>query len=531
MNIFLNQVGFLPNSKKTAVITEKADEFKVVSNDKIVFNGKISPLGFDEASGDDVYLLDFSELETAGTYQIKVNDSLSCKFEISPKIFNPLHNTMIKALYFQRCGCELKEEHAGIFKHGICHTEKSVLLEDPEVFIDTTGGWHDAGDYGRYITPAATTIAHLLYAYKLFPGAFKESLNIPESENQIDDVINECKYELDWMLKMQDKNGGVYHKLTSFTHANFVMPEYDKKQMIVFPVSSMATAAYVGSMALAYDVFKDIDKEYAEKLLESSKLSYSWLDKNPDFIGFENPKGCNTGEYGDSSDLDERFWAAAEMYKATGESKYLDDFMKLKELDFSKTDLGWGSVSGFGSLSYILNPNANEKIKDELKELFASKANEIKAISASGKYGVTLPSSGYKWGSNMTVCVNGMQLIINHLLNEDKSSIDIASGNLDYLLGKNALGYSYVTGFGENAYRNPHNRPTVADGIDECIAGFVSGGPNGTPQDEKAEWMIVPGTPPMKCYLDIWECYSLNEITIYWNSPAIFITAYFYHND
>ena len=97
---------------------------------------------------------------------------------------------------------------------------------------------------------------------------------------------------------------------------------------------------------------------------------------------------------------------------------------------------------------------------------------------------------------------------------------------MDYILGVNAAGYSYVTGIGEHSFRNPHNRVTVADGIEETIPGFVSGGPNACPVDEKAEWLIEPGTPPMKCYLDIWECYSLNEITIYWNSPAIFVSAF-----
>ena len=113
-----------------------------------------------------------------------------------------------------------------------------------------------------------------------------------------------------------------------------------------------------------------------------------------------------------------------------------------------------------------------------------------------------------------------------YVLDNQKEYEDAAIQQMDYILGVNAADYSYITGAGAHAFRHPHNRVTEADGIDDTIPGYVSGGPNGKPADEKAEWLILPGTPPMKCYLDIWECYSLNEITIYWNSPAIFTTAF-----
>lgn len=103
---------------------------------------------------------------------------------------------------------------------------------------------------------------------------------------------------------------------------------------------------------------------------------------------------------------------------------------------------------------------------------------------------------------------------------------EVMQAQIDYLLGKNITGYSFVTGFGEHAYRHPHLRTTAADGIDDPMAGWVSGGPNGKPGDELAIKMIPAGTPPMKCYLDREECYSLNEMTIYWNSSAVFVTAY-----
>ncbi len=356
------------------------------------------------------------------------------------------------------------------------------------------------------------------------------------------DVLNECRYELEWMLKMQEEEGGAYHKLTSAKHADFMMPQEDKSQFYLFPVSSMATADYAASMALASRVYAAYDKDFAEKMLQAAKKAWQWLEKHPEYVGFQNPEQCNTGEYGDVCDKDERLWAAAEMLAATGEDRYAQALQELSRENLGKTDFGWTDVSGLASMAILTDKKKQvaEELREEYRTIVLQEAQRLVKISQESGYLAAMQPEDYVWGSNMVVLNRGMLLVLACILleqEEQTSSADsrrqkeqyeeTALAQLHYLLGTNAVGYSYVTGYGENAYKNPHNRPTACDGIDLPMPGWVSGGPSGIPYDEIAIEKIPQGTPPMKCYLDDVRCYSLNEITIYWNSPAVFVTAYF----
>lgn len=566
MRVYINQSGYMPESKKTAVIavsgkgaeTEKplAPQVYICAKDsgECVFCCDAVYVGFDEASEDEVWQADFSELTAEGRYYVKTEDAWSYSFEIGQNIYRDLNKLLCKALYFQRCGMPLEEKYAGVFARKGCHSEKAVLLDDyvnlvakgaketaedfaafakaggdawNVPFFDVSGGWHDAGDFGRYPTAAATALAHILYAWQWFPESFAESLNIPESGNGMPDILNECLYELRWLLKVQMDDGSVSHKLTSMRHANFVMPCKDKRQMILFPPSTMAAGAFAAVMALASRVYEPYAPDFCEQALCAAQKAYTWLAAHPEFIGFENPKGCNTGGYEDTDDNDERLWAAAELYGTTGELCYLHDAENYFEKASDKSALGWTDVSGLAGWAFFdMKDECSNGLREKFKQSFIASADELLQTSAACGYGAAMKNEDYGWGSNMVVLNRGMVLASAYKLTGKKDYKTAAQQQMDYLLGVNAVGYSYVTGVGENAFKNPHNRVTVSDGIDETIPGFVSGGPNRNPCDEKAEWLVEPGTPPMKCYLDVWECYSLNEITIYWNSPAIFLAAF-----
>lgn len=562
MRIHLNQAGYFPKSKKTAVLamdTCSADlrgkRYTVrifdsrgycIAMKHPVYYGK------DSNAGDYVWHVDFSDITKEGTYWLEDEEgNCSCRFRIFDGIYSDIAWLLCKALYFQRCGMELTEEYAGVFRRGSCHTRPAVRFEDYEKALrgekvpefEVTGGWHDAGDFGRYSTAAATALAHILYAYQFFPESFKNELKISESGNGMPDVLNECMYELRWLLKMQMEDGGVCHKLTSMRHANFIMPDQDGRQLILFPVSSVATADFAAVMALASRVYERYDRCFSGCMIKAALRAWKWLDTHPEFIGFENPEGCNTGEYADSDDRDERMWAAAELYCSTGDIYYRKLTEKLYEMltreKKDMTAMGWADISGFtgwciiaDSLRYdstgrcIGKWENSDSLYSGYRESFLAEADKIVALSKRSAYGVAMETGDYKWGSNMTVLNRAMVMTTAWLLASDDRYAQCALAQMDYILGKNAAGYSYITGVGDHAFQNPHNRVTVADGIEETIPGFISGGPNAQPVDEKAEWLIAPDTPPMKCYLDIWECYSLNEITIYWNSPAIFTSAF-----
>lgn len=547
MAILCNQVGYLPQGRKTAVLTA-GERFKVMrvktgaAQDggsaqmqvgQIVMEGTARDAGVDAASGDHVRVADFTTLTQDGTYYVQ-NELGECShcFRIGQDVYLAIQKDMTKALYYQRCGCGLQEAYAGVYAHPDCHTQTAVLWNDHSVRKEVRGGWHDAGDYGRYISPAAVAVGHLLYAFWLFPESFEDSLHIPESGNGVPDVLNECRYELEWMLKMQDEEGGAYHKLTSERHADFIMPEEDHAQFYLFPVSSMATADYAASMALASRVYRAYDSGFADRLYEAAAKACGWLDRHPEYVGFRNPESCNTGEYDDVCDLDERLWAAAEMLVTTGEQKYQEQVDRLLQEELTKTDFGWTDVSGFAALAILTDASHKASAESEavLRHAVLTEADRLAAVAAQSGYGVAMEPEDYVWGSNMVVLNRGMLLVLAALAagQEDRKLVyeQTALAQMDYLLGMNAVDYSYVTGYGERAYRNPHNRPTECDGIELPMPGWVSGGPFKTPCDEVGREQIPEGTPPMKCYLDHAACYSLNEITIYWNTPAIFVTAY-----
>ncbi len=525
--IFVNQAGYKPQDKKTAVMPFPCDRFDVVNeNGDIVFSGNTRHFGVDTQSGDDVYTADFSALDTDGRYRINADGKTSAIFEIGADVNQPVLKSIMKALYFLRCGNELCEKHAGDYRHAECHTEKAVLWDDNSVSLDVTGGWHDAGDYGRYVTAGVCALSHILNAYLMFPQLEKLVLDIPESGNGVPDILNECRVELEWILKMQRSDGGVYHKATTKMHAPFVMPEDDKAQMYVFPVSSMAVADTAAICALAARIYA-FDREFSERLTKAAFLSYDWLEKNPEFIGFKNPEGCNTGPYGERDDISNRFWAAVEMYVLTGYEKYHEDMKRYLKEGVYLTALGYGDVGGFGALSYIrFAENKDKQIAAEFADAFINRAEELAKVSDNCGYGASMSEHDYHWGSNMELLKYGMTFAIADYITGGKKYIGYAKKQADYLLGVNAMGISYVTGTGEYRCNYPHLRPAHADGVEECIPGMVSGGPNRFPGDPDAKILIPEGTPPMKCFADDVGCYSLNEITIYWNSPAIFLFGY-----
>lgn len=511
-----------------AVMTEECPSFQVKDMEgKVCFEGVWVCFGEDALSGDTVYQGDFSALNIPGRYRIETEKGVSASFSIGETAYDKLMYDMMRGFYFLRCGCVLEEKHAGKFTHAACHTSLSSEWHNHDVKKQVLGGWHDAGDYGRYVTPGAVALCHLLYAFAFYPDVFETlHLNIPESGNHLPDILNECKWELDWLLQMQREDGAVYHKLTTAQHAPFVMPEEDKADLFLLPVTTVASADFAAICALASRIYRPYDEVYADTLLRAAEKTYQWLNENPWFLPTQNPMGCGTGGYYERDDLSNRFWAAAEMYATTGKEMYYQQMKRLKALPFPPLALGWGEVGGFGALALLsCKFPVEEALLDELKQSVIRQAEKLADIADRCGYKAAMEEMHYCWGSNMILMMHGMLFCLADRLEGKKRFRQYAHNQLDVLMGVNAMGISYVTGNGDYAYNNPHLRPAYADGIEESIPGMVSGGPNRRPGDAVAREMIQPGTPPMKSYIDHWGSYSMNEITIYWNSPAVFVLA------
>ncbi|MBE5843227.1 MAG: hypothetical protein E7302_03470 [Butyrivibrio sp.] len=539
--IYTNQVGFLPTGEKMAILSFDSPEFKLVDDSQqTVFEGKTSHFGRDDISGEDTYVADFSSFAGQGRFKVIAGDTESVSFDISNKAYDKLMKDICKCFYYLRCGHGLSKEYAGKFYHEPCHLSKATVYGEDTDPVDVSGGWHDAGDYGRYSTAGAVAVAHLLYGVRLYKNLLNVKFDIPAEKcekGEYPDILAEVKVELDFLMKMQRENGSVWHKVTTFNHADFIMPEEDKGELFLFSVSSLATADIAAVFALAHTIYKDYDSEYAKLLLERSLKAYEWLVANPEPLLFKNAEGSNTGEYPEPEDYSNRFWAACALYEATREKKYYEDalFQREKLIIYDNDDsfkgyqgniftcFGWADVAGLGSLSLLLT-NQKTELKEYVRNCFALEAARLCDNAARNGFNLCMKREDFIWGSNMELLKYLMVLSVANYLEPKDEYLNVISSGIDYILGCNSMDVSYVTGNGERAFKNPHLRPTAVDDIEDPWPGLVSGGPNVGLQDERAR-MLPKNLPPMKCYIDHVDCYSLNEITIYWNSPLVFILA------
>lgn len=515
-SIITNQVGYKPNAKKTAVFRDtNGGSFSVVNADtnEVVYTGNMEGPKSNASAGETNFTGDFSSVTAPGKYIVKA-DGLddSYAFEIGENVYNNLLDASVKMLYLQRCGTEVKDADFG---HPSCHDTMATIYQTNQQ-IDVNGGWHDAGDYGRYIVAAAKSVADLLYAYQTAPNMYSDDLGIPESGNGTPDILDEVRYELEWMLKMQDQSdGGVYHKVSCDTFPGYVMPEEETKPLIVMPKSTTATADFAASMALAYEFYKDIDSTFANKCLEAAKKAYGWAKANPN-VTYKNPADVVTGEYGDKITADELYWAAAQMYRATGDRSYIDGISVKKGLD-------WATVGDYGNIAILTMKDINKNDSDLVSNASAailSQADTFLGLSNSNPYGSTLDE--YNWGSNMTLANAGIVLGLAYNITGDSKYLDAANAQLNYLLGTNPNGASFMTGYGTVSPQNPHHRPSMAVG--KAMPGMLVGGVNSNLEDSAAK-AYCRDNADAKCWIDNSESYSTNEITIYWNSPLTYLLS------
>lgn len=526
-SINLNQVGFLPNARKTCVVRAEgiSDTFTLIdASGKDVYKGTLTGPVDAKYAEEKVYQGDFSDFVTPGKYSVKIsNGDVSSSFEIGDEVYKNLLRDALLMLTIQRCGVETTADFAGKAAHPACHNTEAVIYGTDKK-KDVTGGWHDAGDYGRYIVAAATTVDDLFLTYEDFPALWSaDDLGIPESGNGIPDILDEAKFELDWMLKMQDEvSGGVYHKVTCYQFPGFVMPQAETEELVISPISNTATGDFAAVMAKASVIYKDYYPEFSKQALECAIKAYDYLEQHMDAPGFKNPDDIRTGEYGDGCFEDEMYWAAVELYKCTGNTKYKDYF----EASINKSvmhGLGWDAMGTYGNIAYLTmdEKDKNPELVNKIISAIGDEATKYLNNSKSDGYMVAL-GGNYCWGSNLAVCAYARQMLLAARYSNSEEFTKAAYDQVSYLLGQNATGYSFVTGYGTLSPVNPHHRLSYASG--SVVPGMVVGGPNSGLQDDFVA-KNYKGVPAAKVYADHLDSYSTNEITIYWNSPFIYLLS------
>ncbi len=525
----VNQVGYEPDDLKKLVCGYNPDvtTFDILdaSTREVVYSGNLSSDFANSKSGDGAQVEgDFTDFTTPGTYIISVGGTReSYEFTIADGIYDDMYKDVVLMLYAQRCGCDLDSSIIGDFAHEACHLQETTIYGTDTV-IDVTGGWHDAGDYGRYVVPGAQTIMNLFMTYEDFEAARGDDYGIPESGNGVPDLLDEARYELDWMLKMQNAEGGVYHKVTCANFPETVEATAETAPLLVSPVSATATGDFAAVMARASVLYREYDAEFADKCFDAAVKAYNYLLANEGTMGtFMNPEEIVTGEYPDANINDEFFWAAIELYLVTEDETYLNKAAELYENN-RINGLGWAAVGYFGMYSYLKADPAlqiNAELTDAFTKKIIAECNTDIDNAEKDAYYVALARS-YPWGSNMTVANDGILYAMAYDLTGDEKYADYARLQLDYLLGVNPLGYCYVTEYGTFSPEHTHHRPSQVLG--KTLPGMLVGGPNTNADDPYAKAVLSSSTGGM-CYVDNDSCYSTNEITIYWNSPLIYLLA------
>lgn len=528
--IVLNQLGYCRSMPKTAVYLGAADSFRIVDarNGRTVLHSPAGRPVADEASSDLTSEIDFSALKNCGRYYIRVGRRRSDVFSVQDNPYENLKKSLLKALYYSRCA-DLHRDFAGDYAHGPCHMNPIPLFGNPSKFLDVSGGWHDSGGYGKYTVCTCVTLGHLLYAYSLFPESFSESTGIPESGNGVPDILNECRVGLEWLLKMQARDGGVYHKVAAVKETPVVMPEYDRSEQFVFPRSHQAAACFCAAVSLASRVFRSVDADFADRLNSASINAWIWLINNPEYRPFENPSSIYVsaaGDFYDSNPDDEMFWAVCELYETTGDKAFHDRihslFERINAAGFVNRDNG-----GFGAAAYLFGGQPRDKhIEQSIKLQLRVRADNLCGLSRKSGYGTAKSENDYVRGSNMYAMTDGIALILAHKIFGCGEYLNAVCEQINYILGKNPMNICYVTGFGSKSVRHPHHRPSEADDVEEPVPGLLVCGPNSRAEDGFSQWNIPPDAPPAKCYYDILYSFATNESTIYCNSAAIFVMGY-----
>lgn len=538
--IYVDQVGYRPSHPKFVYVDQPADSFHVVdvSNRSVLFTGKLAIWKTkDPASGMTLFRGDFTAFTRPGLYTIRTTSGEeSPAFAIQDTVYRVVLKSSLKGFFFQRCGTALGIVYAGVYTHPVCHTADATFHATAEStgVIQATGGWHDAGDFGKYVVNAGVTVGTLLAAYEMSPERFgADDVGIPESGNGIPDILDETRYELEWLLKMQAANGGVFAKLTRTHFEAFVMPQADNVTRFIYQISSTATGDFVAMMARAARVYQPFDPVFAQRCLTAATKGWQFLEKSPSIVpagGFRNPAGTATGEYGDGDDFDERLWAAAEMLATTKESKYKTYYgFYYSQRSLLNESMSWQNVTALAHLTYLKAEfsGKDSSIVRALRSSLQSFCQTLVNRRNTAAFPVTLVPGEFVWGSNSVALNNAILLIIGYEVLGNLEYRDVALEQFHYVLGVNPNAMSYLTGAGTKRPFFPHHRPSASDNIFEPVPGLLVGGPNQYLSDPVLAARFSATTPPALCYADDQGSYASNEIAINWNAPMVFVAGYF----
>lgn len=519
--IHINRLGYMVGMPKTAVCKVTAGIFYIVDAVKgiSVYAGRLSHSFFDKESGDTVRLADFSDFNIKGRFFIRAGYRRSDVFEISEQPYSHLRKTVMKGIYLNRCGFDyyrdaVRGRTADPYIRHECHMEQCGG-------IDASGGWHSAGGYTKDAVSACLAAADMIYSLKLFGESFSERERLL--------VEDEALWGINWLLKMQDRDGGVFSCCRPDNNFEFFSPEEDDRPFFLGKKDCMTALCFTAVTALAADHFKRSKPDLSRRMKKAAEHCWLWVVGSEEYDYYSGKNG-GFSENGDGIySLESYFmWAMCEMHVLTGEQSFAR-MIDSRYLSSSFTGFGNGSCGGFAALSCLLSPRQhNRTVEKFIRKRLIDHADRMWISARSSGYQTALSAeNGFSGASNFSILSDCMEFISAYLVSGEQNYLIGATEQFSYIFGKNPLGVIFMTGRNDECCHCPSHKLSVSFYNEKPVPGMVVCGANSQRRDDYSKWHIEKGSPPALCYLDSEFSFSTNEPAVHYSAPLIFISAFY----
>lgn len=515
--IRFNQLGYQPNDIKTAIVLSYN---KLEGKSIYIYHKKRKEKVFEINLGNDLgaygnfpftYRIDFSSVKTIGEYYFKYAQQNSYTFRINENIYSGLADSLLQFFRIQRCG------YTDPLLHKVCHISDATSIIDGQKVIsktiDVTGGWHDAGDYVKFLNTTAVATYLLLFSYDFEPVKF----GFDSNKNGTPDILEEAKVGLDWMLRCYYTKDKLVTQVQDLRdhEVGWRLPEddalgYDRPAFV--GIGKNLIGIYCATMALASRIWNDKFHfpEFSKKCLTAAENIYSIRNQ------VQNVDSSGSGMYLDKNYEGKLALGAVELYMTTLKTNYLNDATILADQAGSDFWWSWGNLNSLAHYRLAkFIPRFTDFITKNLEEFNKKK-----------KQNLFEKGTDLTWGTNVTLLGITLQNILYKKLTNDSKYDSVATSQRDYILGKNQWGISFISGFGKNYTKNFHHQISF---LKRKLPGGFSAGPATKDFVDKAKInydkpdLYLKFQTDNDYYRDDRMDYITNEPTITGNATAIFV--------